>query len=393
MTIPTLVGTRLGTHTGEPPLILGPSLGTSTVLWDQAADLLAPHFSLLAWDLPGHGHSPATDKSFSVAELADGVIRLANDAGMGTFCYAGLSLGGQVGLELALRHPDRVLRLAIICSAAKLGDAPAWNERAATVRAQGTPVMVDGSAKRWFAEGFIAEQSERAGALLHALCDTDDESYALCCEALAASDVRDRLREITTPTVAIYGAHDVVVGATEAECIAQHVQQGVARKVAGAAHLAPVERPEAVTAVIIDFFRKDNAMSANDRTNRDTYEEGMVVRRAVLGDEHVDRANAKMDQTTANYQNLITRYAWGDIWTRPGLDRRTRSVITLTALVANSHYDELAIHLRAAQRNGLSREEIGEVLLQTAIYCGVPAANSAFEVAQRVFAEDRPETS
>lgn len=131
-------------------------------------------------------------------------------------------------------------------------------------------------------------------------------------------------------------------------------------------------------------------MSAEDRTNRETYEEGMVVRRAVLGDEYVDRANATIDQTTADYQHLITRYAWGDIWTRPGLDRRTRSVITLTALVANGHYAELAIHLRAAQRNGLRREEIVEVLLQTAIYCGVPAANSAFEVAQRVFGEERP---
>lgn len=256
MTVPTLIGTRLGTHIGEPPLILGPSLGTSTLVWGPAAGLLDPHCSLLAWDLPGHGHSPATDESFTVAELADGVIRLANDTGVGAFYYAGVSLGGQVGLELALRHPERVPKLAIICSAAKLGDDAAWKERAATVRAQGTPVMVDGSAKRWFAEGFIAEQPERASTLLHALCDTDDESYALCCEALAAFDVRDRLGAIAAPTIAMYGEHDTVAGATEAEFIAQHVQQGAARKIAGAAHLAPVERPQAVTAVIIDFFRK-----------------------------------------------------------------------------------------------------------------------------------------
>jgi 3-oxoadipate enol-lactonase len=257
MTVPTLIGTRLGTHTGEPSLILGPSLGTSTLLWEPAAELLAPHFNLLAWDLPGHGGSPAAHEPFSVAELADGVIGLAGEAGVGAFYYAGVSLGGQVGLELALRHPDRVLKLAVICSAAKIGDATAWKERAAAVRAHGTPAMVDGSAERWFAPGFIAQQPEGARRLLQALSsDTDDESYALCCEALGASDVRDRLREIATPTIAIYGEHDVVVGATEAELIAQHVQQGAARKIAGAAHLAPVERPEAVTAVIIDFFRK-----------------------------------------------------------------------------------------------------------------------------------------
>src|SRR5690349_7803398 len=106
-------------------------------------------------------------------------------------------------------------------------------------------------------------------------------------------------------------------------------------------------------------------MKARNQTNQQTYEDGMRTRRAVLGDGHVDRANAKVDETTADFQDLITRYAWGDIWTRPGLDRRTRSVITLTALVAHGHHAELAIHLRAALRNGLTRAEISEVLLQT----------------------------
>ena len=96
-------------------------------------------------------------------------------------------------------------------------------------------------------------------------------------------------------------------------------------------------------------------MKAEDRTNRETYEAGMTVRREVLGDKHVDAANARIDATTADFQDLITRYAWGDIWTRPGLDRKTRSVITITALIAHGHYSELAMHLRAAQRNGLSR--------------------------------------
>jgi 3-oxoadipate enol-lactonase/4-carboxymuconolactone decarboxylase len=114
----------------------------------------------------------------------------------------------------------------------------------------------------------------------------------------------------------------------------------------------------------------------------------MTVRRQVLGDAHVDRSIAKTTPFTAPFQDLITRYAWGEIWTRPGLDRRTRSCITLTALVAHGHLDELAMHVRAARTNGLTPDEIGEVLLQTAIYCGVPAANSAFAVAQRVLEEE-----
>jgi 4-carboxymuconolactone decarboxylase len=118
------------------------------------------------------------------------------------------------------------------------------------------------------------------------------------------------------------------------------------------------------------------------------YERGMGVRREVLGEAHVDAAMAGASPLTADFQELITRYAWGEVWARPGLDRRTRSCITLTALVAGGHDHELALHLRAARHNGLTWDEIKEVLLQAAIYCGVPAANSAFAVAQRVQQEE-----
>jgi 4-carboxymuconolactone decarboxylase len=119
-------------------------------------------------------------------------------------------------------------------------------------------------------------------------------------------------------------------------------------------------------------------------------EDGMRIRREVLGDEHVDRAVARTTPFTAEFQDLITRYAWGEIWARPGLDRRARSCITLTALIALGHFDELAMHVRAARRNGLTDDEIKEVLLQAAIYCGVPAANHAFAVAAEVLAEEDP---
>ena len=119
----------------------------------------------------------------------------------------------------------------------------------------------------------------------------------------------------------------------------------------------------------------------------DAHERGMKVRREVLGDAHVDEAVARTTGFTADFQDLITRYAWGEIWTRPGLDRRTRSAIALTALIAVGRMDELPMHVRAALRNGLTEDEIKEVLLQTAVYCGVPAANTAFAVAARVLEE------
>ena len=119
----------------------------------------------------------------------------------------------------------------------------------------------------------------------------------------------------------------------------------------------------------------------------DAYEQGMHVRREVLGDEHVDEAIRSTTELTADFQSLITRYAWGEIWSRPGLDRKTRSCITLTALIALNRPEELELHLRAAVRNGLTAEEIREVLLHSAVYCGVPAANSAFAIARRVLGE------
>jgi len=121
-------------------------------------------------------------------------------------------------------------------------------------------------------------------------------------------------------------------------------------------------------------------------------DDGMEVRREVLGDEHVDRATAAATDLTRDFQEFITDYAWGGVWTRPGLDRRSRSLITLTALVARGHHEELAMHVRAALRNGLTVDELRECLLQTAIYCGVPDANTAFRIAQRVLADIEIET-
>ena len=133
-------------------------------------------------------------------------------------------------------------------------------------------------------------------------------------------------------------------------------------------------------------------MGRPDRTESEARADGMVVRREVLSDAHVDAAEARKTEFTEPFQDLITRYAWGEIWTRPGLDRRMRSAITITALIAQGHWDELEMHVRAARRNGLTAAEIQEVLLQTAVYCGVPAANHAFMIAQEALASFDEET-
>lgn len=363
---------------GQPVLVVGPSLGTSvTALWDRAAELLGERFHVVGWELPGHGHGAPTTEPFTLADVAAGVVAAVDSTlGATTFGYAGDSVAGAVGLQLALDVPERLTGVAVLCTGAKIGTAESWAERAAVVRASGTPAVVEASAKRWFGTGFLDREPEVGTELLRSLQHADAESYALITEALGAFDVRDRLGEIRVPVLAVGGAEDVPTPAATLREHAARIRGARFVELDGVAHLAPAEAPRAVASLVEALLGHDPAPA------------GMQVRRQVLGDEHVDRAIAGTTEVTADFQDFITRYAWGEIWTRPGLARRDRSIAVLTALVAGRHFEELEFHLRAALRNGLSREEIIEVLLQSAVYIGVPAANTAFGVARRVLAEE-----
>lgn len=243
----------LGDH---PLLVVGPSLGTSSVLWNRAASLLGDDYDVVAWDLPGHGVSPAATEAFDVAALAGAVVDLVDSIAPGeNFHYAGVSLGGAVGLQLGIKHGGRLKSLSVQNSGAKIGTPEGWLERAETVRTQGTPVMIQGSAQRWFAPGFMDREPEFSSRLLHALRDADRFSYAFCCEALAAFDVREELGSITVPTQVIAGALDGVATPAMAEEVAGGITAGggtaTAVTVEGISHLAPAEAP----AHIADLMR------------------------------------------------------------------------------------------------------------------------------------------
>ena len=394
---PSITAVRLtgARHRAELPLlVLGPSLGTSAAtLWTAcAASGLTDAFDVVAWDLPGHGHNRTVpDEPFTMAELAAGVLHVVDDIlaerGDDTFFYAGDSVGGAVGLQLLLDVPSRVTGAVLLCTGARIGSHESWSGRMAQVSMSGTPVMVSGSAERWFGAGFLEREPERGSALLHALQEAVDEGYVAVCGALAEFDVRDRLAEITAPVLAVAGAEDVTTTVENLREIASGVKDGRLVVLDGVSHLAPAEAPEAVARLIRGHLLGEAPEPGDSRTVQEVRDAGMAVRREVLGDAHVDRAVAATTDFTRDFQELITQYAWGSVWTRPGLDRRSRSLITLTAMVARGHHEELAMHVRAARTNGLSVQEIKECLLQTAIYCGVPDANTAFRIAQQVLAE------
>jgi len=296
------------------------------------------------------------------------------------------------------------------------------------VRTNGLDPIARTSPERWFTTGFAAAQPAITEWAVQMVRTTDPGCYIAACEALAAFDVRAELGRIGVPTLVLAGSDDQVTGPAEARTLVAGIPDARLAVVPGASHLVPVEQPAAVTDLLVRHF-STAWQPAFDATGQmaipaisaspvkpvlapppstapvaeigpaaaqpvavggrpDPYDAGLKVRREVLGDAHVDQALASADAFSGDFQEFITRYAWGEIWDRPGLDRRSRSCVTLTALVAGGHLDELAFHTRAALRNGLTPVEIKEVLLQAAVYCGVPAANSAFKVAQQVIREE-----
>jgi 3-oxoadipate enol-lactonase/4-carboxymuconolactone decarboxylase len=316
-----------------------------------------------------------------VVEIADAAQRSRSDEGA-PFWYAGVSVGGGVGVQLLLDAPERVSGAVLLGAGAQLGDAEFWRDRADLVEKAGTPTQVSGAAERWFGRGFLEREPRVAGALLGALQTTDPFGYAATCRALATFDAREQAAQIAAPITVVAGGDDVAVPVSVSAELANEASNANFILLPHVGHQAPAEAPDAVARIV-----RESVLGGAASPKAGEASAAMRVRREVLGDAHVDRAIASTTPFTAGFQDFITRTAWGEIWTRPGLDRRMRSAITISVLVTRGHWDELAMHVRAARRNGLSEEEISEILLQLAVYASIPNANQAFHVAQKALAE------
>ncbi|QDY81348.1 alpha/beta fold hydrolase [Streptomyces qinzhouensis] len=419
--MPALLQYRIDGPDDAPVLVLGPSLGATWHMWDRQVADLSREWRVVRYDLPGHGGAPA-EPAESVAELADRLLATLDAVGVQRFGYAGCSIGGAVGLDLALRRPDRVGSLALVAASPRFGTADEFRGRGVIVRTNGLEPVALAAPAAWFTEVFAAAQPAIVEWAVQMVRTTDPACYIAACEALATFDVRTELGRVAVPALVLVGAEDQVTGPAEARTLVAGIPDARLALVPGASHLAPVEQPAAVTDLLVQHFStapQDTLTAiplqpqpaapvspaappavpavaavpagagAPEPVGRpDPYEPGMKTRREVLGDAYVDAATAGDEHFTAEFQELVTRYAWGEVWNREGLDRRTRSAVTMTALVAGGHLEELAVHVRAALRNGLTPGEIKEILIHTAVYCGVPAANAAFGVARAVVREE-----
>ncbi len=357
-----------------PVLVMLHSLGTSLHVWDEQAAALAGPFRVVRPDMRGHGLSDVTPGPYTIDGLAADVLGVLDALGVHQAHVAGLSIGGLVAQGVAHRAPDRVASLTLVDTALAIPPPEGWHQRAALVRAHGMVAVADAVMARWVTPDFM----DRPGAhgLRAMLLRTPPEGYAAAAEAIAAADLTVATSALRIPALVVVGEHDEATPPALARALAAALN-GTLTVLPGAAHIPTVQAPEAVTEAIRDFLLP---------AVTDYHAAGMAVRRRVLGDAHVDRAGAAMTAFDADFQHFITRTAWGGVWTRPGLDLRTRSLLVLTILASLGHHEELALHLRATRNTGATEADVAEAFMHVAAYAGIPAANSAVRLAKQVFA-------
>lgn len=376
---------RLQGNAGRPVLVLSHSIGTDHAMWDlQVADLL-PHFQVLRYDTRGHGASDVPGGEYSVELLGGDVLGLADALGIAQFAFCGLSMGGAIGQWVAARASERVTHLVLANTSPQFVPRANWETRIAAVRQGGMAAIVDLAMQRLFLPATLARKNPHAASVRSVLLGTDPGGYLGCCAALRDVDHGNLLRRIQAPTLVIVGDHDVSTPwSGHGERLAQEIPGAKVLRLA-AAHLSNIERPRSFTTALLEFLLPPRDV------NVDPLHAGFGVRRGVLGDAHVDRAVAATTEFTREFQELITRYAWGTIWTRPELDWRTRRLLVLAVTASLGRWEEFSLHLRAGLAGDLELCDLKEVLLQAAVYAGVPAANTGFQIAsEQIKQETKP---
>jgi 3-oxoadipate enol-lactonase / 4-carboxymuconolactone decarboxylase len=378
-------GTRLyyrleGTG-GKPVLVLSHSIGADHGQWaPQMADFLE-HFQVLRYDTRGHGASQATPGDYSMEQLGRDVLGLADALKIDRFAFCGLSLGGMTGQWLGVNAPGRLIALVLANTSPRSKLAPpalSWEDRRRTVLEKGMAPLLEQAMQRWFTPETLALKSPYVDSARVTFLGTDPVGYAGCCAAIRDMDHTPALGKITTATLVVGGDSDISTPwAGHGDALARDIR-GARTVVLHAAHFSNIDQPRSFTAAVLEFL-----LGETDATRKagDPKDAGFAVRRAILGDAHVDRSIAATTDFNRDFQELITRYAWGTIWTRPGLDRRMRRLLVLAMMASLGRWEEFRMHTRAALEHGMEPCDLKELLLQAAIYAGVPVANTGFHIA------------
>ncbi len=365
---------RLQGNAGRPVLILSHSIGTDQSMWDPQIPDLLPHFQVLRYDTRGHGASDAPAGEYSVEILGGDALALVDALGVSQFAFCGLSMGGAIGQWVAAHAPERVTHLVLANTSPQFVPRVNWETRIAAVLKGGMSEIADVVMSRLFLPETLAKKNPHAASVRSVLLGTDPAGYAACCAALRDMDQVSLLAQIKAPTLVIVGDHDISTPwSGHGEKLVSGISGAQTLHLA-AAHLSNLERPRSFTTALLEFLLPSRSIAESLQT-------GFELRRAVLGDAHVDHAIASTTDFTREFQELITRYAWGTIWSRPELDWRTRRLLVLAVTASLGRWEEFALHVRAGLASELELCDLKELLLQVAVYAGVPTANTGFKIA------------
>ena len=363
-----------------PAIIFSNSLGCDHLMWQPQADALKHAFRVVRYDQRGHGASDVPEGPYKLEQLGGDVIGLADHLGLKTFHFCGLSMGGITGQWLGIHHGGRLDKLILANTSPHFPPPDMWDQRMGAIRDGGMKAISDAVLGRFFSPTLHQAQPGTVSDFRSVLEQTDPQGYLGCCGMLRLADVYPELGRISTPTLVISGRHDQSTPPERGEKIAAAIK-GAAHVILDAAHISNVERAADFTRELTGFLGAGAVLPGDDAFTR-----GLARRRQVLGDEWVEKSLNNRTAFNGDFQEFITRYAWGDIWTRPGLDETTRRLMVLAICASLSRWEEFDLHLAAAVRAGVPAETIREVLMHTAIYAGVPAANTAFARAKDVVA-------
>lgn len=368
-----------------PPLILVGSLGSDHAVWNPVMTGLARFFRVIRMDTRGHGASDAPPGDYTLERLGRDVLAVADAAGADRFHYAGLSIGGMIGMWLGAHAGERIDRLVLTNTSAWM-DAAAMDTRIATVRAQGMGAVADAVIARWYTPAYVALDTVHRATTLQTLRGIDPVGYTGCCAAIRNMTVADTLGRITRPTLIISGSHDASTGPEQGRRLAAEIPDAAYLELP-TAHFSHAERPTRWTDWVVRFLQgnpRPALPAARHLHERQRFEAGQERRREVVGEEPANESPDSADAFAAGFQDLITRYAWGEIWTGPIFDDRTRRLLVIAQTLAAGRWEEFRLHVAKGLDAGLEVAELEELLLQSAIYCGVPAASTAFRQADEL---------
>ena len=366
---------KLSGTPNSPVIVLSNSLGSRYSMWDDLVPLLLPYFRVLQYDTRGHGASDKPDGPYTIDALGRDVIDLMDQLEIDKAYYCGLSMGGLIGQWLAIHHAERFYKIVLSNTAAKIGERQSWLDRVELLRGQGMQAIFEATMSKWFSSRFKEESPQKYHNFREMFLAADVQGYCGCCHAVAGADFSTDISRVDVPVLVIAGDEDPVTTVTHAEFLVAHIPDAQLLVINGR-HLLSAEHPRRYAEGLIDFF-----------IGSSPYERGMHVRRCVLGAEHVEQSLRRATSFNKDFQDLVADVPWGRIWSRPGLDKHQRSLITLSMMIALNRAEEFKMHVKAALHNGVSTDELKELILQASIYCGFPAALDAFRNAEATVRE------